>query len=649
MRLNLFFGLFLLFITLQSCKFPKDEVENFDVNIDAGFVNVLMNAKIVTEDSMPIKKVSFTLSGKDAMHIFDSDGKTNFNAEGGNLNLILGPSANPSINNPIVFTIQVQMEGYLPLKQDVFVFSKTQKIAINLVLRKPNPANTNVKFQSVSQNFLGKKPIDTAYFYLTRNDGISFTIKYPTNGLLFIRKTFTKFRNDNVLKSLKTLNEDTTQYNKDSLINTVTTLSNKIRKYNLLSNDDLIKCNLLSIVSSNKTINTLVGYKKPNLIAEFKSRVIPDTIALSNVRANIISQSDFQECGYYNELGVFENSYVSFSNAIGIPQVFFYDQNTGNQLVPYYANGATGAIIEVNLPTNNYKLFVEGIDYSTKLNTFFEQKRVVSVNSNFFESIGSEYKLTFRDDLLYGRYFLFKNQTKSCGFSTINLNTTNIPINIGFNGKATLTNNIYNFTYDIDFSKSSTTITVPSFPLVDTKILASINHPINICKGNPPLFNDELITTQLCNFINTPLNLNINYNAADFLSTINTNIAISAKASINCPNGNFVVPPPINFSIWQLGCNSESLIFFEKGSFFSPSFIEDKKSYVIKYEKPVTTGTPIKIYDTLYFDTTVPETTIKDEVNDYWTGTLKYNNTQGFTIDIILNNKKLRYNIPNCN
>jgi len=649
MRLNLFFGLFVLFFAFQSCKFPKDEVENFDVNIDAGFVNLLMNAKIATEDSMPIKKVSFTVSGKDAMYIFDSEGKTNFNAEGGNLNLILGPSANPTKNNPITFTIQVQMEGYLPLKQDVFIFSKTQKFVINLILKKPDAGNTSIKFQSVSQNFLGKKAIDTAYFYLIRNDGISFTIKYPTNGLLFLRKTLTKFSSSNVTKGLKELNEDTIQYRKDSLINSTTSLSNKIRKYNLLNNDDLIKCNLLSVVTSYKTIKTLVGYKKPNLLPEYKSRIIPDTLALSNVRVNMISQSNFQECGYYNEFGVLENNYVSFTNAIGIPQLFFYDQITGNQLVPYYANGATGAIIEVNLPSNDYKIFVEGIDYSTKLNTFFEQKRVVSVNANFFEPIGSEFKLTFRDDLLYSRFFLFKNETKSCGFSTINLNTTNIPINIGFNGKATLTNNIYNFTYDIDFSKNSTAIIVPSFPLVDTKILAFINHPINICRGNPPLFNNELITTQLCNYTSTPLNLDVNYNATTFLNTINTNIAITAKASINCPTGNFVIPPPTTFSIWQLGCNSESLITFENGNFFSPSFIEDKKLYVIKYEKPATSGTPTKIYDTLYFDSTVPETPIKDEAKGYWTGSLKYDASNGFTIDIILDNKKLRYNIPNCN
>lgn len=649
MRLNLFCGLLLFIIISPSCKFPKDEIDKFDVNIDAGFINVLMNAKIVTEDSLPIKKVSFSVSGKDAMFIFDSEGKTNFNAEGGNLNLILGPNANPSKNNPTAFTIQVQMEGYLPLKQDVFIFNKTQKFTINLVLKKPDAANTSIKFQSISQSFLGKKAVDTVYFYLTRNDGISFTIKYPTNGLLFIRKSLTKFKNENVSKSLKDLNEDPSQYNKDSSINTITTLLNKIKQNNIFNNDDLIKCNLLAIASNKLLVKTLVGYKKPNLIPEYKGRFIPDTIPLTNVRANIVSQSDFLEYGYYNEFGSLENNYVSFSNAIGIPQVFFYDQSSGNQIVPYYANGSTGAIIEVNLPANNYKIFVEGIDYSTTLNTFFEQKKIVSVNTNFFEPIGSEYKLTFRDDLLFSRCFLFKNEIKSCGFSTVNLNTSNIPTNIGFTGKATVDNQIFNFTYDIDFSKNSTSIIVPSFSLVDTKIKALINHPINICKGNPPLYNDELLSTQLCNYVNTPLDVNVNYNATAFLNTINSNIAITANASINCPAGNFVIPPPTTFSIWQLGCKSESFINFENGSFFSPSFIEDKKSYVIKYEKPVTSGNPIKIYDTLYFDSSVPETAIKDEVKGYWTGSLKYNSSIGFTIDIILDNKKLRYNIPNCN
>jgi hypothetical protein len=152
----------------------------------------------------------------------------------------------------------------------------------------------------------------------------------------------------------------------------------------------------------------------------------------------------------------------------------------------------------------------------------------------------------------------------------------------------------------------------------------------------------------LCNFTTAPLNVSINYNPTDFLSTINDFKAVTANAKIVCPSGNFIFPPTIDLYLYQLGCNSETSIRFENGTYNSPSLIEDKKTYILRYDKLSQNGLPTRIYDTLYFDSDVPEKIIKDDKTGYWEGTLTYNNTSGFEIDVLFDNRKLRYNIPNC-
>jgi len=641
---------FLLLFTLffQTCKFPKDEIEKFEINTNASFINILLKVKFVTEDSLPVKKITFNINGEGAKDIFDIEGKTNFNAEGGKLDLILGPNANPTRDKPTSFTIQSEMEGYLPIKQDVFIFNKDQKVVVNIVFKRPVNLPTGINYKSISLAFLGKKAVDTAYFNVLRDDGINFSIKYPTKGLVFIKKTACKFRTESNEIALKSLLQDTLIYQNDSLVSDIPNLNTKVFKYNNNKNEANVFCNPLTLVSVFKNVTTRVGYKKPDLIAEYDTRKIPDTFALSNVRVNVVSQTNFQEYGYINENGNLVENYTSFSNAVGIPQVFFYDQATGVSLVPYYVDGTSGAIIEAVLPINSYKLYMEGIDYSTKLKTYFQTKRTVELKPEFFEPDGTNYKIVFRDDFFNGRFFLYNNAVNSCGFSSVKFTAPNVPLNSGFTGKVNFNNTKYNVTYDIDFSKSLNEFRVPAFLLEKTSIKVNLDHSVNICRNNNPLFDGELLNTELCSYTNSDLGLELSYNTASFLSTINATNAIAAKASIVCPSGNFILPPNIDLFLYQLGCNSESTIRFENGEYFSPSLIEDKKTYIVRYDRLSTTGAPIKIYDTLYFDTSVPELAIADEKTGYWKGTLKYTVQNGFVLDVIFDNKKLKYNIPNC-
>ena len=402
------------------------------------------------------------------------------------------------------------------------------------------------------------------------------------------------------------------------------------------------------MVSTNKNVTTRVGFKKPDLIATYDTRKIPDTFALSNVRVNVVTQTNFQEYGYTNETGNLVENYTSFSNAVGIPQVFFYDQSTGTPLIPYYVDGVNGVIIEAELPLNSYKLFMEGIDYSTKLKTYYQTKRTVALQPEFFETEGTNYKIRFRDDFLNGRFFLYNNAANSCGFSTVKFAAPKIPLNSGFLGKLNVSNSKYNVTYDVDYTKPLNEYRVPAFLSENTSLNVYLDHSVNICRNNNPLYNDELLKTELCNYINTDLNLVLNYNPSSFLSTINANNANTTKAAIICPAGNFLLPPTTELYLYQQGCNSESTILIENGEFFSPSLIEDKKTYILRYEKPNQSGSPTKIYDTLYFDSTIPEIAIGDDKTGYWNGTLKYSLQTGFVMNVIFDNKKLKLGIPNC-
>jgi hypothetical protein len=69
----------------------------------------------------------------------------------------------------------------------------------------------------------------------------------------------------------------------------------------------------------------------------------------------------------------------------------------------------------------------------------------------------------------------------------------------------------------------------------------------------------------------------------------------------------------------------------------------------MQYDRISSAGKPTTVYDTLFFDPNIPNKIIADEVRNYWSGTLNYSVQEGYSIDIILDNKKVKYPIPNCN
>ncbi len=645
------FLLFLLsIICLQNCKFPKSDLDDLNINIDGNLVNSIVSVNLYTDDSLPVEKLAFFVSGKNAADIYDQEGKYNFNAEGGHLNLILSPNAKPTPNNPWVFIIEAQKEGYLPIKEEVFIFDTKTRIKLKYTFKRPVNLTPGVDYTALSLKFLGKSRPDTLSFNFKRSDGIEFTFKYPSKGLSFIRKSSLKYTNEDAKISLVNLLENPAIFQFDSLSTAIPQINNFLQKFNKLPINGKVSCIPLSIFSKTHSELTRIGYNKQTQLTEYKNKLCPDTVVLTNVMSNIVSYSNFFEFGYFDENGNEINSLSNFENAIGFPQVYFYEANTGYPIVPYYSNGGGGVSIEVALPNNSYKLFANGIEYSTSTNQYYQVNRAIDLSSDAFSinDLG-KFVLKFSDNMLMGRFFLYSSSTQSCGYSNISISYPKIPLNIGFLGEIEISNSKNNSTYPIDFNNAINTYRVAAFPNEITSIKMLLDHPLNKCNKGPVLFSGEIGSASMCNYTTSDLNLVASYDPSVFASGLINLAPLTAEARINCPSGNYVVPPTTNLAIYNLGCSAENLIVFENGKFFSPNLIKSNQTYVVRYDKPNTVGKPTLIYDTLTFDTSIPEIKIADEKTGYWTGLLTYDIVNGFNLNIFFDNKKMKLKIPNCN
>jgi hypothetical protein len=625
-----------------------EKLQDIDLDLNGNLVNTLIKINILTEDSVASEKLNFSISGKDANQIYDLEGKTNFNAEGGEINLILGPNANPSPTIPILFTINVDKLGYIPIKQDVYVFSKDQKFTVNLVLKKESSIPNDVTTARIGLDFAGKSKSDTLSFVFKNSSGIQFTYKYPITGLIFIKKSVQKFKFSELQYNFNQYLEDSNEILSINYSSQIKSLNEVISKY---SSTGFSQINPIRQEFTLKNIPLLnhVGYSKTELKDVNRNINLYDTVQKSSITASVFAFSNFQEVGYYDDLGEYTNQATNFTNSISIPEVYFYDAKTGIGISPFYLNHG-GPIVEVELPENNYTLFVDGYFFSSKLNSFYYLKRTLALNNNLlYPTDNGKYRFTFKNDLFTGRIFLNKLQEKSCGFANVKLNIPNLPVNRGVSGFLNVKSAKTEFSFAIDGKFIDYTYYFPAFSNSFTQFSIYLNHQVNICNGGTPLLSESIGSYNLCENLSSPLNLNVNSNFGPFINTLNTYKPLSASAIINCPSGNTVLPPSIDLKFWKLGCElGTTNIRFENGLFFNPGIIEPGATYVVRFDKVLTSGKPIKVYDTLKFDTSIPELVVEDKKYGYWKGSLFYNASTGFDLRVLFDNRKLKYAIPGC-
>ncbi len=641
----------LVLLCLSSCKFPNQEVNEFKLNIDGSLVNPLIQIKIATEDSVSAEKLILFITGNDAKWFYDLEGKTNYNAEGGTFYLVLHPDVNPSQINPLKITLNLNKEGYIPIKQDLFVISKTQKLTFNLTLRKLSNAPTGLFSKSILLNFLGKKRTDTVSFSFLRPDGINFNFKMPTKGLVFLRSSNFKFLPQTSNKSLSEVLPDKAIYELDLPNNPYKNILSIVRNQINGLADPKETTSEIPIASGTYISNSLVAYLKSDLSPIEETRLTFDTISLTNVRVQIVSSPTARQFNFVDENGIFQpNLFIFDGDLITVPEITFYDARTGTPITPYYPKGDNGILTEIDLPANNYKLFVEGIGYSNVIDNPFLLRRSVTLNqSNFTPNDFGGYTIRFSNNLLRSNIFFYKSTSLGCDSKILTIKAPNIPLNSGFSGSVEIIQGNLTLSAELLFTSPEVQVPVASALAVTSQIIGKVNHTYQSCQGSVKLFDQNIDNVKICDDINLQRDVVIPFDGISYLNAIPKLESVKASAKILCPSGNYILPPTLDFKFWKLGCSQKNLVRIEGGQFYANSFIENNTSYVMQYDRISSAGKPTTVYDTLFFDPNIPNKIIADEVRNYWSGTLNYSVQEGYSIDIILDNKKVKYPIPNCN
>ncbi len=642
----------LLVMVNFQCKNPIEELKAFKVNLNGKLADPLVKIKFKTNDALneEAKNVSVSITGQDAKYIFDGNGYYNFTVQNGVIDIILDPNANPTNENPIVFSVEAFAENCVPIRQDVYIFSKTNKFDVTLTFKSNNNLPNNVTFKTENLNFLGKKAIDTVKFDLTRFDGVKFVVKYPTTGLSFIKRTNKKFKIGEKIR-LEAETRDTAVLVLDTIKEDIKEIIG-VQIYNGQVVNDYKITGFKLIPQSNTVIKKVfVGYRVLDTVPIYESRIVIDTVPFSNVKASIYSQSDFMEEGFFDENGDYIDKPRQFNGVIGIPQVYLYENNNyASSIIPVYSNANGARIIECYLPSKtNYKLFCSGVALSTKGDYYYNVKRSVPLNEikDFKLDTGGFYKFAFNDKLIDGTYFIYQNSEIGCGFVSVNVAFPNLKLDYGFEAYVSVSGKYGS--YGFYLSSYNYTIRIPVFN-GSYSINTYINHPDNRCARNPALF-DNTEQVNLCNFVNsnTPYNYIVPYNGDDYIKTLPPFLPLKLTAKIQCSGGNFVTPPDITLLYKKIGCVGTDLyseITLKDGKINTSAFQKDQ-TYQIRYDRISESGTKYIILDTISFNSSKPIQTVKDDATEYWVGTMKYL-VNSFEIDLVFDNKKLKYNINGC-
>lgn len=645
--------LYLLFVVLlfATCKNPVEELKGFKLNMNGMLADPLVKLNFSTNDSTMPKPQNLIvkITGNDAKHIFDVNGKTDFSGEIGVVDLILGPAANPDPNHPIVFTVEASADDCSPIRQDVYVFSRTQKLNIDLKFFTNKQLAPGVTYAEKNLSFLGKKAQDTISFDFTRFDGVKFVVKYPKQGLCFVRKKDVKFKIGEEVRMTAEYRDDSVWVDYDTIQEPVRTLIG-VQIYNgqVAEEYKIIGVKMVPTTTTRKR-SVLVGYKIRDTVPVYETRTVFDTIPLSDVGAQIYSQSSFMEFGFYDENNEFIDKPRLFSGVVGFPTVSFYDKTTRLGITPIYTGNNTGRIIECYLPSNqDYKIYASGVVNSLNGDYYYSVKRIIKLNpdNNFVLQPDGKYKFSFKDNFIEGAFFVFRNSLVGCGFADVQVKCPNVDFNYGFDVNVGVSSSYYNVGTRMP-AGSINVLRFPSFSGVNSYVSCTIDHPENRCKGNPPLFSESK-TVDLCNYVNAVYTADFLYNSQPFISTLPVFADVYLTALIECSGGNYVLPPDITLLYRKLSCgnmdyNSVTLV---DGKISSRAFQKDA-AYQIRYDRISSLGRPLTIYDTIVFDSKKPEQTIMDESTNYWVGKMKYKDNK-FTIDFVFDNRKLKYDIRGC-
>ncbi|MFY8191265.1 MAG: hypothetical protein ACOVK9_09895, partial [Bacteroidia bacterium] len=301
-----------------SCKNPLNELEDFKLNINGGaLINPIATINFAYDDSSAVKpnniRVSFT--GNGAKYLYDEYGQHLFNVSpDGSLKIILGPNANPTKENPIMVRMEVTADDCIPYEDYIYIFDRNE-MKITFLLTKNSNAPANIKVQTYSANFLGKKSSDSLVLEHTNKEGITFRFTYPKKDLIFINRRDMYFYEDEIRTTKVPIKKDTT------VLDTVTVVNNATRFHNNQPIDGTAE----RIIAPVKKTITIGFYDSSFAVPVLRWQTICDTIPVQNVNATIYSNSEdiVFASGFYDENGKYIDKPRKFVGAIQVPSVYF--------------------------------------------------------------------------------------------------------------------------------------------------------------------------------------------------------------------------------------------------------------------------------------------------------------------------------------
>lgn len=137
---NIGAALALTIILFAGCKNPAEDVQlviNTDIFKSPTLIQ-FVNAKKGAESP---KDFTVTIEGPNKDLVRTTTGGKTFKATDGLLNLVLDRSANPSVTNPVKFTVIANPSGFAPVFQDVTITSATDPVLVRVAVAEyANPA-----------------------------------------------------------------------------------------------------------------------------------------------------------------------------------------------------------------------------------------------------------------------------------------------------------------------------------------------------------------------------------------------------------------------------------------------------------------------------------------------------------------------------
>jgi len=638
---------FLISISLfqWSCKNPLNELEDFKLNINGGaLINPIATINFAYDDSSAAKpsniRVSFT--GNGAKYLYDEYGQHLFNVSpDGSLKIILGPNANPTKENPIMVRMEVTADDCIPYEDYIYIFDRNE-MKITFLLTKNSNAPANIKVQTYSANFLGKKSSDSLVLEHTNKEGITFRFTYPKKDLIFINRRDMYFYEDEIRTTKVPIKKDTT------VLDTVTVVNNATRFHNNQPIDGTAE----RIIAPVKKTITIGFYDSSFAVPVLRWQTICDTIPVQNVNATIYSNSEdiVFASGFYDENGKYIDKPRKFVGAIQMPNVHFHTTDKRGYVYPIYKGGVNGPLLEVFFKNGgNYNMFMSGTGYNKETGKYFAVESIVPATDIKLD-LQNHFK--FENNLFYtSNFFFYKTIEAGCGFGTINWNTKDIDL-LNFDINYVITTKHQYLWGNFSPFRPNNEIKMAGFVGEDeATIIVTLDHSLNRCEGKPVLYK-KTEKINICNYVINPFIFNVDYNTDDFMSKY-TFAPLEVTTDLICQTGSKVTLPDQTINFRREGCPDITGKLYLNGGKGKYSLLPNTEYTMFVYspsnQQELSNKFTITGQNTQKILGTISDQNgnVKDTA---YIGTMTYDAAnRKYNLHVDLFNKVFKYKIPGCN